>query len=136
MKMRHFPLSYVVKALEAFVRLGEALPNAPNMTTEDFIAEAKTRGVDYDAEYDANIAAFRKSNAALANFQPEDFDYAVDGETVLHRESGEVAADAKAAKEIEKDDQTVLQGYGRPYDENGKPGGVFYSFCIPPGKKL
>ena len=37
-------------------------------------------------------------------------------------------ADAPAAKLVEAADKLALQGYGRPYGSDGKPGGRFYSF--------
>ena len=42
---------------------------------------------------------------------------------------GPGAADAKA---LESADKAVLQSYGRPYDEAGKPGGAYYSHATRP----
>merc|ERR1712083_754127 len=67
-KMRHFPFSYVTKALQAFKRRDESLPNAAILTPDELVAEVSKRGVDYNQEYSSNIEAFKRSNELLANF--------------------------------------------------------------------
>jgi len=124
-KFRHFPFSYVISALEAFIAAEATLTEAPQMATDDFIKALAERGVDYERSYAEDQAQLAESNALLANFCAEDFKYAIAEGHVYDRKSGSVA-EGSLAKEVENADKLALQGYGRPYGEGGKPGGRYY----------
>jgi len=131
-KGRHFPFAYVVAALEAFVAAGDALPNANEMDAAALIDAIATRGVSYDTAHAADMGRLEASNLLLGNFDPADFSYVVLDGKVLGKTTDEVQEGAPSAKELENADKLALQGYGRPYEE-GKPGGVYYSFAREPG---
>jgi len=130
-KFRHFPFSYVVSALEAFIGAGAALPDAPQMNTEDFLKALAERGADYEKAHSEDLAKIAESNALLANFCSDDFKYAIAEGQVYDRESGN-AVDGSSAKDVENADKLALQGYGRPYGEDGKPGGRYYTYAREP----
>ena len=146
--MRHFPLEYMLAALSALDAAGAVLSEAAGMSPEDLIQAVKdSTGVDYEQYYHETAARYAVSNALLANWQSDDFEYVIRDQKVFKRESGEAVPDITPGT-IEAADKMALQvrivmivwladrygwlqGYGRPYGEDGKPGGKFYSKARP-----
>jgi len=56
----------------------------------------------------------------LANWRPDDFELRILGDTVVGSE--------RSKAEVVAADKLVLQGYGRPYSEAGKPTGTYYKY--------
>jgi len=131
-KFRHFPFSYVTASLEAFIATGSALPEAPQMATDDFVKALAEHGVAYEAAHAADLNQLVESNALLANFCVGDFKYAIANGQVYDRESGNAIDNGSSAKEVEAADKLALQGYGRPYRNDGKPGGRYYKYAREP----
>lgn len=130
-KGRHFPMAYVVAALRAFIKAGEALPKAGDMKPSQLIEAIARKGIDYDAAHSKDLADMHRSNAFLANYDPADFSYAcIDGK-MCNKDTGRPVEGAPSAKDIDGADKLALQGYGRPY-LGGKPGGVYYSYARAP----
>lgn len=115
-KDRFFPVKYI----KAVLSLGEPMPVTMDTRIEDIIAHFAALGVDYDAMHAACYASCGASHRALANWQPDDFALRIQGGQVLNSEldmSAVVAAD-----------KMVLQGYGRPYNQAGRPTGTYYKY--------
>lgn len=132
---RHFSYSYVEAALQALIACGKSLTYAQHMPASELIATLKEFGVDYDIDYQQAREHLQTCNAFLANFQLSDFDYVVRNEALCDKSGTEVcfstAADGSAAsvKSFEEADKLSLQSYGRPYGEDNKPSGVYYSYA-------
>lgn len=137
-KGRAFPLSYVKKILDL---------NIPYEVNKDTAIEAivehyKGHGIDYDVLWEE---WFEKvclgSTLAMQNWQVDDFKYVVqDGK--VHNfsvkdgkiELGDVVTDGDSAdpSKIQGKDKAILQNYGRPYNEAGKPGGTYIQNPLEP----
>lgn len=133
-KGRHFPFDYVVAALEAMEQKQKPMPEALSMTAEELIEgiEQEHPDVNYSDFYERDLVALARNNFHLANFNAEDFKYAVmiDEKGTKTCVRGEM--NAEDLNLIEEIDKSVLQTYGRPYGADGKPGGVFYRFARDP----
>lgn len=129
-KGRHFPVPYVVEALEACMDAKKAFPNAPEMQPEDLIDAIKRLGIDYESYYAEDIAFIRRSNSFLANWKAEDFAHAIVDGKVCNKD-GSALDGAPSAKDVDAADKLALQTYGRPY-KDGKPGGSYYKFARAP----
>jgi hypothetical protein len=116
-KNRFFPVEYI----KAVLSLGEPMPVTMDTPIEDIIAHFAARGVDYDAMHAACYANCGASHRALANWQPDDFALRIQGGKVIGAEQLD-KCDVVAA------DKAVLQGYGRPYSQAGKPTGTYYKY--------
>mmetsp|Transcript_39983 Transcript_39983/g.95444 ORF Transcript_39983/g.95444 Transcript_39983/m.95444 type:complete len:397 (-) Transcript_39983:190-1380(-) len=126
MKMRHFPLAYVLQALEKLALLGESWPDAPQLTAQELVDKITPLGIDYGKAHDDDMMRLQKSNDLLANYDPADFTHAVKGDEVTDKHT-RTKVEGVTAKDLDGKDKLVLQGYGRPY-EGGKPGGVYYMY--------
>lgn len=131
-KGRHFPLKYVLEALQVFIDQSITLPNAMDLSPEEFVKAIADKGIDYDAAHKEDLDKFAASNALLANFQQEDFEYAsIDGK-ICNKDGSPAPEGAPDAKAVGDKDKVVLQNYGRPYTDAGKPAGVFYKYAVEP----
>lgn len=135
-KGRHFPLRYVVEGLLAFQDAGRVISNPEDTSAEDLIKAISEVGIDYEAAWNLDQQRFERNCAKLANFSEKDFKYAVVGETVLDRETGQPAPDAPEAKSVFNQDKMAMQGYGRPYNASGKPGGTYYKHFLKPDQVI
>merc|ERR1719277_397991 len=132
-KMRHFPYLYVVKALEALISRQESIPDAGKMKAEELVQAVAGFGVDYEAMYKEDQDQLTRSNIYMANWSAEDFKHVVTGDMVTDKLGQPLPeSEAKAPKDVEAGDKIALQGYGRPYSADGKPGGVYYSHARAP----
>lgn len=129
LKLRHFPLAYVLAALKALVEIGESF-DATKMMPKELVARISKLGVDYDQAHAKDMERLEKSNALLANFDPADFSYGISSGVVVHKTTG-AKLEGVSAKDLDGADKAALQGYGRPYVD-GKPGGVYYRYPRPP----
>lgn len=113
-KGRFFPLSYI----KALLSLDEPYEVQMETPVEEIIAHFATRGVDYDEMHAACYLAVDASHRALANWSAADFECTLQG--------GSVVGSDRTKAEVIAADKLVLQSYGRPYSQQGKPAGTFY----------
>lgn len=130
MKMRHFPCGYVQEACRALVAAKTTIAGAPQMDAEQLVEAIKAHGVDYDKAWADDMEFIKNANSKLANWDPADFEYAVNDGQVSSLTTG-AAVESPTAKELDNLDKLAMQGYGRPYTD-GKPGGMYYSFARDP----
>ncbi|CAE7247197.1 unnamed protein product [Symbiodinium necroappetens] len=120
LKLRHFPLAYVLAALKALVEIGESFDATKMIIWQELVARISKLGVDYDQAHAKDMERLEKSNALLANFDPADFSYGISSGVVVHKTTG-AKLEGVSAKDLDGADKAALQGYGRPYVD-GKPG--------------
>jgi hypothetical protein len=133
---RGFPVSYVKNVLA----LDKTYPVTKDTTVESIIDWAKDLGVDYQTEWsewyhDVCLAA---PSAGMHIWNCDDFQYVVQDGKVYNFsvadgkvELGEQVPDASPAS-IQAKDKNILQNYGRPYNEAGKPGGTYIQNPLQP----
>lgn len=139
---KHFPLAYVRRALEKLNEKEQQLKDDPDISTDkelirqlkaldlsdaaagpeggadklaatELIRQLKDHGVYYDDFYEEEMEKIKTSNALLANFSKEDFQYCViDGQVCDFK--GEPVPDASTREELDGQDKELLQNYGRP----------------------
>eukprot|EP00927_Polykrikos_kofoidii_P060892 TRINITY_DN55794_c0_g1_i1.p1 TRINITY_DN55794_c0_g1~~TRINITY_DN55794_c0_g1_i1.p1 ORF type:complete len:374 (-),score=60.43 TRINITY_DN55794_c0_g1_i1:50-1171(-) len=127
---RFFPLEYLLKALS----LGDAakMDVTEDMKIEVIVEHMKGLGVNYD-EY--QIALLRRCRRLQEKFSPwkeSDFSYYVINGKVFSTD-GMVPVPAQDPKALLAADTKLLQNYGRPYGEDGKPTGIYYKYAKSPG---
>ncbi|CAE7681361.1 unnamed protein product [Symbiodinium pilosum] len=128
-KLRHFPLAYVLAALNALAEIGESF-DATKMTPKELVERISKLGVNYEEAHAKDMARLENSNFFLANFDPADFSYGIASGAVVHKSTGaklDGGEGVPSAKDLDGADKAALQGYGRPYVD-GKPGGVYYRY--------
>jgi len=110
---RFFPLEYV----KAVLALNDPVDVTMDTPIEDLIERFDDR-VPYDEVHAACYGRVEASQQLLGNWQAGDFDHVLPkGGTHV----GEQPKDAVVAA-----DKGMLQAYGRPYSEAGKPTGTYY----------
>jgi hypothetical protein len=121
---RFFPLDFLRKALS----LGDSVKMAIDESTEitDIIAKIKELGVNYDEEQIALLRKCRRIQERFNAWKKDDFGCIV--------ANGEVLGGDGDAKAIQAEDVKVLQNYGRPYNDAGKPSGTYYKFAKKPSE--
>jgi hypothetical protein len=144
---RFFPIEYMLDALNAMGT--SAIQNASSMDIDALIELVQQRyGVDYDAIHKACYDRYGASHRRLSNWSADDFDGIVseDGKRVVARRmnshssssDGERKEDVQPlsasddAKIVANEDKLVLQNYGRPYSETGRPTGTYYKHAKTP----
>lgn len=125
---RGFPFHYVKNILA----LNKPYDVEKDTPIETIIEYYKGLGVDYKvqwAEWYEKICL--GSTLSMQNWNPDDFQYVVqDGKAYNFTvaggkvQLGAEAADANPGA-IQAKDKTILQNYGRPYNEAGKPSGTY-----------
>jgi hypothetical protein len=115
-KDRFFPVEYI----KAVLLLGEPMHVTMDTPIEDIISHFASRGVNYNAMHAACYAGCGASHRALANWQPDDFE--------LRIREGQVLCSELGKSEVAAADKAALQGYGRPYNQAGKPTGTYYKY--------
>lgn len=134
-KGRHFPYSYVLEALQRLADEDDAITEAATMSPEQLVQILAVLGVDYDKAYTEDMRLLAESNALLANFDPDDFSYAVVGKKVCHLEGGHKVKNL-SVQDVELADKLALQTYGRPYGAEHLPSGVYYGHARKPDSPL
>lgn len=139
---RFFPLEYARKVLQLLIDTKESY-DVPldNLPIEDTIAHFKARGIDYDAIHKECYDRYGESHRRLANWAPEDFECIAvqdklhpllfdeekkDGVATFNEEGEHLKEEAK---QVTANDKVVLQNYGRPYNQENKPTGSYYSLA-------
>ncbi|KAL3932581.1 MAG: hypothetical protein SGPRY_000643 [Prymnesium sp.] len=112
---RFFPLEYITQVLA----LNEPVEVTVDTDVDSLVERFKDR-VNYDAIHAACYKRVGASHSYLANWKPEDFEH------VLEKGATQVAGMPK--DQVVESDKVILQSYGRPYSEAGKPTGTFYKF--------
>jgi hypothetical protein len=108
---RFTPLEYVLEALDKLIATATTLKGASKMDLPQIFAYFKAiHGLDYDQVHAECYARYGASHAELANWSVDDFTGDLEG----------------VDKETNAADTLVLQNYGRPYTEAGKPQGTHY----------
>jgi len=132
---RAFPMSYVRNVLA----LDKPYDVKKDTPIENIIDYYKGLGVDYDTEWSAWYHDIGLgSTLSMQNWNPDDFQYVVQdgkahnfsvagGKIVL----GDVAADVKPG-DLQNKDKVILQNYGRPYNDAGKPSGTYIQNPVTP----
>lgn len=115
-KDRFFPLGYIKAVLE----LDDPMMVTMDTTVEDIVRNYEDR-VSYSKAHAKMYAQVEVSHQALCNWQADDFETVCNDKTVVGSESTKV--------EVAVRDKSVLQMYGRPYDESGKPTGTYYRYA-------
>jgi len=113
---RFFPLEYI----KAVLALGESMDITMETKVEDIIDHFESR-VSYDKMHKECYAQVEKSHQLLANWKAADFETRIEGDDV-------VGSDRPKAEMIAAD-KMVLQMYGRPYNDKGKPSGTYYKYA-------
>jgi hypothetical protein len=122
---RFFPVKYIRAVLEKATAGHNFEATIDGQTDIDAIIDHfESKGVSYKqihADFMTNVGV---SQQALSNWRSEDFTMRLrDGKVFDSTTDEAVETDFQ---EVLKADKDILQNYGRPYKENGKPGGVFY----------
>lgn len=125
---RFMPLDYLLHALDNL--------KDSSITATDLPALAEHVRCALSLDYSIEIAKFANRVSAsqldLANWCPTDFCHLVADKEILAdiEESGNFVVTAHSTADVAsllKADTRMLQGYGRPYDTDGKPTGRFLS---------
>eukprot|EP00933_Yihiella_yeosuensis_P022904 TRINITY_DN17927_c0_g1_i1.p1 TRINITY_DN17927_c0_g1~~TRINITY_DN17927_c0_g1_i1.p1 ORF type:complete len:397 (-),score=54.14 TRINITY_DN17927_c0_g1_i1:350-1540(-) len=132
---RCFPVSYVRKVLS----LNEPFNVKKDTPIERIIEFYRGKGVDYTSEWTTWYESVcLKNTLSYQNWNPDDFEYVVqDGK--VHKFSveggkvhlGEELTDLSPSA-IQAKDKAILQNYGRPYSEAGKPSGTYIQKPLQP----
>eukprot|EP00931_Biecheleriopsis_adriatica_P057210 TRINITY_DN33929_c0_g1_i1.p1 TRINITY_DN33929_c0_g1~~TRINITY_DN33929_c0_g1_i1.p1 ORF type:complete len:441 (-),score=97.59 TRINITY_DN33929_c0_g1_i1:54-1376(-) len=126
---RFFPLFYLQKALG----LGDAVKMTVTDDTDicDIMAMVTKAGVSYDDEHAAHIARAHAAHQRFCPWREDDFTHCVISGRVYDK-ARRCEQPGLDLKEVQKSDSLLIQNYGRPYDENGKPTGTYYKFAKDP----
>jgi len=128
---RFFPLEWLRKALA----LGRKVQLTVDDSTEisSIIQKVKDAGVDYNAVHSEMLAKYDQAQRRLATWNEADFECQVINGNVFDSKT-ETRKSNLDAKSLQAADTKILQNYGRPYDENGKPTGSYYRNAKRPGE--
>lgn len=135
-KGRGFPVSYVRKVLAV-----GAYPEPINKETsiESIMEYYKGKGVDYEKEWTEWYDSICISGSEQTqNWKTDDFEYVVEGGKAFRFtvEDGKVAlgeqVDGIDPTKLQVSDKAILQNYGRPYTEAGKPTGTYIQKPLEP----
>merc|ERR1712060_36596 len=128
-KLKYFPFLYIKSALQALLKTNDSIPNAPAMTPSELVEAIAHRGVDYNTFFSDDMQRLELGNALLANFDPNDFAFALLGDTVVNKHTSQIEADAPSVSDLAKADQMVLQGISIPHGTDGKRAAMHYSYA-------
>jgi len=128
---RFFPLEWLRKALA----LGKKVQLSVDDSTEisSIIQKVKEAGVNYDEVHTEMLAKCQRAQDRFATWNEADFECQVINGKVFDSEPLKLRSDLDA-KSLQAADTKLLQNYGRPYDDNGKPTGSYYGFAKKPGE--
>jgi len=127
-KERFFPIEYIrqVLALNIPYDVQETTP------IEDIIAFYDKAGVNYLQIWKECYENYARSHHRFANWQQQDFQHLVVGDQ-LYSIEGKKAVPVEGNHDLKAiyntHDKAVLQNYGRPYNQAGKPTGGYYAFA-------
>lgn len=123
---RWIPIEYVRAVLLKVVEpAAQKFVVDSNTTIESIIEHFDKLGVSYKDIHTEFYARMKRNHVALSNWQPGDFALRLkDGQVLQH--DGTAPDPAVSYQEILQADKAILQNYGRPYNEAGKPTGAFY----------
>lgn len=133
-KGRFFPYAYVTAALEAIIAQGKEADFADagfDTPIEDLVARIGALGVSYDAHHKALYEHVAKAQERFGNWRAEDFAGYGIADKMYAWDAKDPAVDLDP-KAVQNADKLALQGYGRPYSQQGKPTGTFYKFAKSP----
>lgn len=131
---RAIPLRYVRKVLQ----LNDPMDINKDTSLDSIFKYYKARGVDYKTEWAQFYEDALASTMRMQNWNPRDFQYVVaDGKA--HKftvDAGKVVlgpVDVHAdPSHIQAKDKNLLQNYGRPYSNIGKPSGTYIQKPLQP----
>lgn len=129
---RFFPIRFVREVLDHLISTGETYSFEPDTPVTATIAHFKEKGLDYGTIHAAEVQRFFDSHRKLAQFDPAAFQYVTVGDQVFDMSGDAPKPVEVAANDVVNADKTALQNYGRPYGENGRPGGTYYKFAKKP----
>lgn len=130
-KGRFFPLEYLQAVLQCPTQF--SWTDASSM--EELFDFYKTHhNVDYDEIHERAVKRYYASHEALCNWNEADFKGVVtEDSSFVPFIDGQLAVEkAELVDSVDKvaaDDKMILQNYGRPYDQNGKPTGTYYKYA-------
>jgi len=125
---RFFPVEYI----RAVLCLNIKYKVVEDTKIEDIIAFYNSKGVNYQQIWRDCYDKYAESHKLLSNWSPEDFDGIFIGDSLyaIKENNTAVLVDGPAdSKAIQAQDKLILQNYGRPYNDAGKPTGGYYSFA-------
>jgi len=122
---RFFPIEYIRSVLSLNIPL-----NVEEETKiEDVIAFYNGKGVNYQQIWRDCYTRYAESHKTLSNWSPDDFEGIIVADTFCSIKENIVIPEGPAdLKTIQNLDKLVLQNYGRPYNEAGKPTGGYYEY--------
>lgn len=133
-KGRFFPYSYIIAALEAVVAKGKEADFADvgfDTPIEDIVARMDALGVSYDKYHKELYAHVARAQERFGNWKADEFaGYGVADK--IYAWDKKEPLDGTDAKAVQNADKLALQGYGRPYSQQGKPTGTFYKYSKSP----
>jgi len=113
---RFFPLDYI----KAVLALGESMDITMETKVDDIINHFESR-VSYEAMHKDCYERVERSHQLLANWKAGDFETVIEGDSV-------VGSERPKAEQVATD-KAILQNYGRPYNDQGKPSGTYYKYA-------
>jgi hypothetical protein len=122
---RFFPVKYIRTVLQQ-AAAGQNFPDEVdgNTSIDEIIQHFDGLGVSYKQIHTDFMAGVGNSQRALSNWRSDDFTLRLRDGKVFDSKTNEPVE--QFFQDVLKADKDVIQNYGRPYKENGKPGGVFY----------
>jgi len=127
-KERFFPIEYVRQVLA----LGIPMDVQETTPIEEVIAFYDAKGVNYAAIWKQCYDNYAASHKRFANWDPQDFEHLAIGNQLFKLEKDQATL-VEGVHDLtaiyNNKDKLVLQNYGRPYNEAGKPTGGYYPFA-------
>jgi len=125
---RFFPVEYI----KAVLALDETYPVKDDTPIEEIIAYFKTKGVDYHEIHKTAYDGYGASHRALSNWALQDFNHVVVNDALYDVKGDQIVPHegSLTSKDLIPVDKMVLQNYGRPYSEAGKPTGGYYGDAV------
>jgi len=126
---RFFPVEYARQVLA----LNEPFPNLnENTSVEEIFAFFKTKGVDYHQIHAQCYARYGESHRLLANFNPDQFEGISTSDNKFFQFTNTIGTLNETSldpKQIQTQDKTTIQNYGRPYTSDNKTTGSYYKYA-------
>jgi len=124
---RFFPIEYVLSILS----LNLPYDVKEDTPVEEIIAYYETKGVSYDKIHRDCYQRYGASHLDLANYAKQDFEGVIIGNKYYQfgNDGSQLVETQEDIKGIIEQDKNMLQNYGRPYSNAGKPYGSYYKFA-------
>jgi len=123
---RFFPVEYI----RAVLQLNIPYDVKEDTKIEDIIYFYDQKGVSYQKIWQYSYEQYSASHKRFSNWNPQDFGGILIGDNfcTISDNKASINDEQFDLKAIQNSDKMILQNYGRPYNESGKPTGGYYSF--------